>query len=165
MAYIIISFLIIFIWLFGLFRLEKKVEQYDSPNKNSIEILHDDSVSCVSSIFMSSRTIFENTPSFITFSMFCKNELSLTEIQKETLKKDLYSSFSELRPFLSNFKGKLNETEIFCYILSLMDTDNKHCSELLNMSESSVRSCKSRLKRKLKDNALMLLYNHQEITY
>lgn len=61
--------------------------------------------------------------------------------------------------FISCFNGRLNETEQFCFICSLLHLDNKHCSQLLDISESSVRSCRTRLKDKLQPVTLQLLYD------
>lgn len=161
MAFTISSILILSVWLLGVFQLKRisynTAVQHDVPLDSSDDNYHEASLLSVSEAFISCRKDFENTSDFKTFSCFCKDEIALSEKQKEALKKSLYFNFAKFRPYLSSFNGKLNETELFCYILSLMDTDNRHCGELLNMSESSVRSCKARLKGKLEENSLKLL--------
>ncbi|MGX8689860.1 MAG: hypothetical protein ACSW76_04350 [Bacteroidaceae bacterium] len=83
----------------------------------------------------------------------------MTGQQKESIKISLYICFSPFRPYISSFNGRLNETEQFCFICSLLHLDNKHCSQLLDISESSVRSCRTRLKDKLQPVTLQLLYD------
>lgn len=161
MAFIISSLLVLSVWVWGMFQLRgmslKTSVPYETLSEYSKDTTEDISSLKVPEIFDLCRKVFENTPDFKLFCNFCKDEIQLSEEQKETLKKEMYFSFVKFRPCLSGFNGKLNETEFFCYILMLMGVDNRHCGEFLNISESSVRSCKSRLKGKLEYESLELL--------
>lgn len=160
MTAIILSSIAVFaVWFLGICQLRKISRRTGAEPAVSdmTDNYGDTSLLNISETFIACRKVFEQTQSHNMLKSFLANEVSLSEKQKEDLKKDLYLSFFRFRPFLSGFNGKLNETELFCFVLTLMNTDNRHCAEILNISESSVRSCKTRLRSKLEQEPLKLL--------
>ena len=157
---IIISVILLAVWLIELLLLNRTPATVQSATPSGmVNVNYDDtSVLSVSESFIACREKFESTPDYSIFRSFCKDEYAvvLSESQKEAVKRSLYLSFCGFRPYLSGFNGKLNETELFCFVLTLMNVGNRHIGELLNMSESSVRSCKTRLKGKLERESLRL---------
>lgn len=164
MAFLFSSLIILAIWIFGAYQLKIASSNAISVNESTSAIIDnydDSSLLNLSEAFISCRKDFERTPQYKSFDEFRSDSTSLNEEQKESIKRSIYICFSSFRPYLSCFNGRFNETEQFCYICSLLHLDNKHCGQLLNMSESSVRSCKTRLKSKLGKEPIRMLYDSE----
>lgn len=164
MAFIISSLIVLAVWLFGMLQLHRIFSftaLANDGNGSCIDSVHYDNATLlgITESFISCRKVFERTPQYQSFDSFRTGVSSLTGQQKESIKRSLYICFSPFRPYISCFNGRLNETEQFCFICSLLHLDNKHCSQLLDISESSVRSCRTRLKDKLQPVTLQLLYD------
>lgn len=162
MIFVICSIIIILIWLLGIILLNRLSFNISIPTDTMISKTninyHENSLLSVSESFLACKQKFENIPDYFLFKTFCEDKILLSKQQKESIKLNIYLCFVSLRPFLSEFNGKFSEMDFFCFVLILLGTDNKHSGELLNMSESSIRSTKTRLKGKLESGPLKLLY-------
>lgn len=160
MIIIIFSILIIGFWLVGLFHLRKSILIYsinpkDTDADNNREVLLDN----FNNRFESSLEQFKKREEYNYFNDFMngKRELSFTE--KTAILNAIYNTFIIVRPTMCGIDVKLNETDFFCFVLTCLNADTKQCAQILCIEESSVRSCKSRLKNKLEPEALIRCYS------
>ena len=109
--------------------------------------------------FESSLEQFKKREEYNYFNDFMngKRELSFTE--KTAILNAIYNTFIIVRPTMCGIDVKLNETDFFCFVLTCLNADTKQCAQILCIEESSVRSCKSRLKNKLEPEALIRCYS------
>jgi hypothetical protein len=163
MAYIISSIFVLTIWLAGIYILRNASLRYaalqaDAGQDSAVDYLNS-SLLKISEAFISCRKDFEQTSGYKLLQECRDKEFVLTNEQAEQIKKSLYISFGTFRPYICTFNGQLSETELFCFIMALLKIDNNLCGQILNMTVSSVRSCKTRLKGKLESESLRFLYS------
>lgn len=161
MAFLFSSLIILAIWIFGAYQLKIASSNAISVNDSTSAIIDnydDSSLLRLTEAFISCRKEFEQTSGYKLIQECRDKELVLTNEQAEQIKKSLYISFGTFRPYICTFNGQLSETELFCFIMALLKIDNNLCGQILNMTVSSVRSCKTRLKGKLESESLRFLY-------
>ena len=125
--------MVLAVWLFGMFQLHRIFSSTALASDGTSAVIdsgnYDDATLLgITEAFISCRKDFERTPQYQSFDSFRTGVTPLTDQQKESIKRSLYISFSPFRPYISCFNGRLNETEQFCFICSLLHLDNKHCS-------------------------------------
>jgi|GEM_PF-2625402 len=164
-AFIVGSILVIALWIAGIMMLRNASLDISasavctSDSNTAVTDYGNCSLLNISETFISCRKEFEQTEAFHHLEAYLDGNQVLTADLKESIKKGLYLSFGRFRPFICTFNGQLSETEFFCFLLTLLKVDNSRCGELLNMTGSSVRSCRSRLRGKLGSEPLRMMYS------
>ena len=95
------------------------------------------------------QNLFRRTPSA---RLLLVPPSSLTAAQRQTLMDDLTRSFVDIMLDVKNASNAVNDQELMYCILSSLQCSTAQMAELLNTTESTLRSRKARLKEKMPDN-------------
>ncbi len=95
------------------------------------------------------QNLFRRTPSA---RLLLVPPASLTAAQRQTLMDDLTRSFVDIMLDVKNASNAVNDQELMYCILSSLQCSTAQMAELLNTTESTLRSRKARLKEKMPDN-------------
>ncbi len=95
------------------------------------------------------QKLFRRTPSA---RLLLVPPASLTAAQRQTLMDDLTRSFVDIMLDVKNASNAVNDQELMYCILSSLQCSTAQMAELLNTTESTLRSRKARLKEKMPDN-------------
>ncbi len=95
------------------------------------------------------QNLFRRTPSA---RLLLVPPTSLTAAQRQTLMDDLTRSFVDIMLDVKNTSNAVNDQELMYCILSSLQCSTAQMAELLNTTESTLRSRKARLKEKMPDN-------------
>ena len=147
------------IWLPGVLLLMKNSRRLAAwfPKLASEESIDSKAVNDIRNTLLHCNTLFDESEGGSLLNNFLEEGFSLNSEQREAILRDLYVCFAPLRPQLCSFSNKFNEIDLFCFILTTMNIDNSHSAHLLSIAESSIRSCKTRLKNKVHREALSMI--------
>jgi len=95
------------------------------------------------------QNLFHRTPSA---RLLLVPPASLTAAQRQTLMDDLTRSFVDVMLDVKNASNAVNDQELMYCILSSLQCSTAQMAELLNTTESTLRSRKARLKEKMSDS-------------
>ncbi len=95
------------------------------------------------------QNLFRRTPSA---RLLLVPPTSLTAAQRQTLMDDLTRSFVDVMLDVKNASNAVNDQELMYCILSSLQCSTAQMAELLNTTESTLRSRKARLKEKMSDS-------------
>ena len=95
------------------------------------------------------QNLFRRTPSA---RLLLVPPSSLTAAQRQTLMDGLTRSFVDIMLDVKNASNAVNDQELMYCILSSLQCSTAQMAELLNTTESTLRSRKARLKEKMPDN-------------